>query len=199
MQLDYEAFALSKGQILISYELHPVLLCINDLLLILNVIYLDIAPAKLLSSPSEHWLDRMKPDTASLLAQIDSLGKNLSAGPQQDYVTRKQLRIAAENLYRALEGPADVVERVCFQVRNEIPLWCGFETPGSPKRPTSLWGLYYVTDIISIRIAINLKLFNILIRSVRLLKLAELATATSADPMLLGTLKSAIKIRYLDC
>ena len=45
MQLDYEAFALSKGQILISYELHPVLLCINDLLLILNVIYLDIARA----------------------------------------------------------------------------------------------------------------------------------------------------------
>lgn len=63
----------------------------------------------------------MEPDTASLLAQIDSLGKNLSAGLQQDCVIRKQLRIAAGNLYRALEEPGDVIERVCFQVWNEVP------------------------------------------------------------------------------
>lgn len=58
----------------------------------------------------------MEPDTASLLAQIDSLGKDLSTDLQQDRVTRRQLRIATENLCRALEEPGDVIERVCFQV-----------------------------------------------------------------------------------
>ena len=62
----------------------------------------------------------MEPDTASLLAQIDSLGKDLSADLQQDSVTRRQLRIAAGNLYRALEEPGDVIERVCFQVWDEV-------------------------------------------------------------------------------
>lgn len=58
----------------------------------------------------------MEPDTATLLGQIDRLGKNLSGDPQQDCTTRKQLRIAARNLIRALEEPGDVIERVCFQV-----------------------------------------------------------------------------------
>ncbi len=64
----------------------------------------------------------MEPDTASLLGQIDSLGKILSGDPQQDCTTRKQLRIAARNLTRALEEPGDVIERVCFQVWDEVPL-----------------------------------------------------------------------------
>lgn len=71
----------------------------------------------------------MEPDTASLLAQINSLGKNLSAGHQQDCTTRKQLRIAARNLNRALEEPGDVIERVCFQVWNDVPLRHKSETP----------------------------------------------------------------------
>ena len=50
-------------------------------------------------------------------------------------------------------------------------------------------------ETVSIRIAINLNLFNILVKSVRPLKLTELATATSADPVLLGTLR---KIRHPD-
>ena len=64
----------------------------------------------------------MELDTASLLNQIDSLGKILSGDPQQDRTTRKQLRIAARNLSRALEEPGDITERVCFQVWNEVPV-----------------------------------------------------------------------------
>ena len=67
-------------------------------------------------------LDTMEPDTASLLGQIDSLGKNLSGDPQQNCTTRRQLLIAARNLTRALEEPGDVIERVCWQVWNEVPL-----------------------------------------------------------------------------
>ena len=63
----------------------------------------------------------MEPNTASLLAQIDSLGKNLSGDPQQDCTTRKQLRIAARDLNRALEEPGDTIERVCFQVCRDVP------------------------------------------------------------------------------
>ena len=64
----------------------------------------------------------MEPDTASLLEQIDGLGKNLSNGFQQERENRKQLRIAARDLSRALEEPGDVIERVCFQVWSEVPL-----------------------------------------------------------------------------
>ena len=67
-------------------------------------------------------LDTMEPDTAALLAQIDGLGKNVSNGFQQERENRKQLRIAARNLSHALEEPGDVIERVCFQVRSEVPL-----------------------------------------------------------------------------
>ena len=84
----------------------------------------------------------MEPDAASLLAQIDSLGKDLPAGLQQDCMIRKQLRIAAGNLSRALEEPGDVIERVCFQVGSAIPIWCQSETPVSPKRPANLLGLH---------------------------------------------------------
>lgn len=84
----------------------------------------------------------MEPDTAPLLAQIDSLGKNLSARLQQDYVTQKQLRIAVGNLYRALEEPGAVIERACFQVGNPIPLECKFEIPVSPKLLANLLGLH---------------------------------------------------------
>ena len=63
----------------------------------------------------------MEPDTASLLGQIDSLGKTLSGDPEQDCTTRKQLRIAARNLTRALEEPGDVIERICWQVWNGVP------------------------------------------------------------------------------
>ena len=62
----------------------------------------------------------MEPDIASKLAQIDSLGTDLSTDLQQDRVTRRQLRIAAENLYRALEEPGDVMETVRFQVWDEV-------------------------------------------------------------------------------
>ena len=51
-------------------------------------------------------------------------------------------------------------------------------------------------EAVSIRIAINLNLFDILLKSTRPLKLSELATATSADPVLLGTLRSVIKILH---
>ena len=53
-------------------------------------------------------------------------------------------------------------------------------------------------ETVSIRIAINLNLFNILATSARPLKLNELATATGADPVLLGTVRSAIKIWHFD-
>ena len=77
--------------------------------LILSAIYLKFSNA----------LNNMEPDTAFLLGQIDSLGKTLSGDPEQDCTTRKQLRIAARNLTRALEEPGDVIERICWQVWKE--------------------------------------------------------------------------------
>lgn len=66
--------------------------------------------------------DMTEPDVSSLLAQIDSLGKSLSLDSKQDAETRKKLRLAARDLTRAIEEPGDIVERVCFSVRNPCPL-----------------------------------------------------------------------------
>ena len=62
--------------------------------------------------------DKAEPEISKLLAQIDSLGKSLSQGSEQDAAeTRKKLRLAARGLSRAMEEPGDIVERVCFSVR----------------------------------------------------------------------------------
>lgn len=62
--------------------------------------------------------DTTEPEVSSLLAQIDNLGKRLSSDSKQDAETRKKLRLAARSLSKALEEPGDIVERVCFSVRN---------------------------------------------------------------------------------
>ena len=65
--------------------------------------------------------DAVEPDVSSLLAQIDNLGKSLSLGSEQDGEARKKLRLAARALARAMEEPGDIVERLCYSVRNLFP------------------------------------------------------------------------------
>ena len=69
--------------------------------------------------------DRTESDVATLLAEIDNLGKSLSSSSKQDADARKRLRLAARDLARAMEEPGDIVERVCFSVRNAL-LFCYF-------------------------------------------------------------------------
>ena len=72
--------------------------------------------------------DTTESNVPALLAQIDNLGKVLSASSKQDPITRKKLRLAARDLSRAMEDPGDIVERVCFSVRNAF-LLCRFGPP----------------------------------------------------------------------
>ena len=72
----------------------------------------------------------MDPDASAALAEVIDLG-TFDASP--DAEARKKLRIAARKLSRALEEPGDVVERVCYQVRNDRTL-AGFERPLSGHR-----------------------------------------------------------------
>lgn len=59
----------------------------------------------------------MDDKTASLLTQIDTLGRDLqSKDVTQKADKRSRLRVAARQLTLALEEPGDVVERVCYQV-----------------------------------------------------------------------------------
>lgn len=104
--------------------------------------------------------DTTEPEVSSLLAHIDKLGKSLSPGSKQDAETRKKLRLAARDLNRAMEEPGDIVERVCFSFMEEV----------------------------SIRIAIDLDLFNILVNSDKPQTLDDLIKATEADGVLLARL-----------
>lgn len=56
-----------------------------------------------------------------LLAEVNDLSKELGSN-LDDVVTRKQLRIAASNLSRALEEPGDIVERICYSVCDKTQL-----------------------------------------------------------------------------
>ena len=61
-------------------------------------------------------------DVATLLAQIEHLGKSLSTSSKQDAKARKKVRLAARDLSRAIEEPGDLVESVCFSVRSAFRL-----------------------------------------------------------------------------
>lgn len=63
-----------------------------------------------------------EPGISSLLAQIQSLGGSATSGNALDPTKKKQLRLAALKLHRALEDPGDIVERVCFQVSYGCPV-----------------------------------------------------------------------------
>lgn len=63
-----------------------------------------------------------EPNLSSLLAQIHSLGGNASSANALDPTQKKQLRLAALKLHRALEEPGDIVERICFQVSCRCPV-----------------------------------------------------------------------------
>ena len=67
--------------------------------------------------------DTTESNVSALLTQIDNLGKVLSTSSKQDAKTRKRLRLAARALSRAMEEPGDIVERVCFSVRNAFLLY----------------------------------------------------------------------------
>lgn len=73
--------------------------------------------------------DTIESNVPALLAQIDNLGNILSTSSKQDPKARKELRLAARDLSRAMEEPGDIVERVCFSVRNAL-LSCRFYIPG---------------------------------------------------------------------
>ena len=72
--------------------------------------------------------DTTESNVPALLAQIDNLGKSLSTSSEQDAKARKKLRLAARDLSRAMEEPGDIVERVCYSVRNAF-LLCRFDLP----------------------------------------------------------------------
>ena len=72
--------------------------------------------------------DRTEPDVATLLAQIEHLGRSLGSSSKQNAKARKQLRLAARDLSRAMEEPGDIVERVCFSVRDAFRL-CRYDLP----------------------------------------------------------------------
>ncbi|KAL9120609.1 MAG: hypothetical protein Q9187_002835 [Circinaria calcarea] len=93
---------------------------------------------------------------ASLLSQVHTFGNQLSSSP--DAETRSKLRKAVTKLSLALEEPGDVLERISMQFM----------------------------EVVAIRIAINLGLFQILLKSEKPKSLAELATETGADATLLG-------------
>ena len=126
-----------------------------------------------------------EPDVSSLLAQIDKLGKSLSPGSKQDVETRKKLRIAARDLCGTMEEPGDIVERVCFSVRNSLRPRPFHLTLASIIANTDD-SVHQFMEEVSIRIAINLDLFNILVKSGKPQTLDDLTKATGADPVLLG-------------
>ena len=72
--------------------------------------------------------DTTESNVSALLVQIDNLGKSLSTSSKQDAKARKKLRLAARDLSRAMEEPGDIVERVCYSVRNAF-LLCRFDLP----------------------------------------------------------------------
>ena len=129
--------------------------------------------------------DTTEPDVSSLLAQIDNLGKNLSSGSKQDAETRKKLRFAARDLSRAMEEPGDIVERVCFSVRTSFP-WRPFHLTLATVSANADDLIHQFMEEVSIRIAIDLDLFNILVKSGKPQTLDDLTKATGADGVLLG-------------
>ena len=72
--------------------------------------------------------DTTESNVSALLVQIDNLGKSLSTSSKQDAKARKKLCLAARDLSRAMEEPGDIVERVCYSVRNAF-LLCRFDLP----------------------------------------------------------------------
>ena len=124
--------------------------------------------------------DTTVPDVSSFLAQIDNLGKSLSTGSKQDVETRKKLRLAARDLNRAMEEPGDVVERVCFSVRisfSSRPFHITLVTVSAHTEDP----IHEFMEEVSIRMAINLDLFNILVKSGKPQTLVDLTKATGDD------------------
>lgn len=141
--------------------------------------------------------DITDPNVLSLLVQIDSLGKSLSPGSKQDAETRRKLRLAARDLSRAMEEPSDTVERVCFSVRNSFRL--------KPFNLTWANAIANIDDLIQqfmeeafIRIAIDLDVFRILVKSGKPQTLGDLIKATRADGVLLGLLSASLPILLTD-
>ncbi|KAL8825081.1 MAG: hypothetical protein Q9191_004631, partial [Dirinaria sp. TL-2023a] len=58
----------------------------------------------------------MDPEVTSLLDQIENCRNEFALGYLDEAAAMKKLHAAAHGLCRALEGPADIFERVCYQV-----------------------------------------------------------------------------------
>ena len=127
-------------------------------------------------------------DVSSLLAQIERLGKSLFTGSRQDVETRKHLRIATHNPSRAMEEPGDIVERFCFSVRSS-PMIGNYSSTSTHIFAKSD-DLIQSMEEVSIRIAIDLDLFNILFNARKPQTLDDLTRVTRADAVLLGMLLS---------
>ncbi|CAD6578694.1 MAG: hypothetical protein ASARMPRED_008804 [Alectoria sarmentosa] len=131
--------------------------------------------------------DTTEPNVLSLLVQIDSLGKSLSPGSKQDADTRKKLRLAARDLSRAMEEPSDTAERVYFSVRNPFRLILFNLTRANAIANTDDLIRQFMEEAF-IRIAIDLDVFRILVKSGKPQTLDDLIKATGADGVLLARL-----------
>ncbi|MCJ1321544.1 hypothetical protein MMC15_006889 [Xylographa vitiligo] len=103
----------------------------------------------------------MDTSVTNLLAQVRVLGEEFSSvqnGDTRRGKQRAELRKAVSKLSLALEEPGDVLERVTMQF----------------------------LEVVSIKIGINLGLFEALVKSEEPRSLPELAKETGADPVLLG-------------
>ncbi|MCJ1354567.1 MAG: hypothetical protein MMC33_004556 [Icmadophila ericetorum] len=100
----------------------------------------------------------MSPSIAALLSQIDLIGQDLAVSDSPE--KQAKLRAAALNLSAALEPDSDIVERISFQY----------------------------LDNVAIRIAIQLNLFEILVKSEKPKSLVDIFEITKADPILLRRL-----------
>ncbi|MCJ1295761.1 hypothetical protein MMC34_007325 [Xylographa carneopallida] len=103
----------------------------------------------------------MDPSVTNLLAQVNTLGEEFSSaqgGGSGGEKQRAELRKAVSKLSLALEEPGDVLDRVAFQF----------------------------LEVASIKIGINLGLFQLLVKSKKPRSLLGLAKETGADPVLLG-------------
>ncbi|MCJ1405545.1 hypothetical protein MMC11_008773 [Xylographa trunciseda] len=103
----------------------------------------------------------MDTSVTDLLTQVRTLGEQFSSaqdGGSGNGKQRAELRKAVAKLSLVLEEPGDVLERVTMQF----------------------------LEVVSIKIGINLGLFEILVKSEKSKSLPELAKETGADPVLLG-------------
>lgn len=126
-----------------------------------------------------------------LLAQLEALASNPPAELLKDSILRTKLSIAARKASLSLEKPEDVIARVLLsQVSRNIIEAFAPPTRMSQTLGEILTGLKPVEGI-TVRIAIDLKLFAILKDGTKTLD--QLVEATKATPVVL----SSSKVPYL--